>query len=190
LTSINAFLKLLAPKALARVSGKAISSRPGQMKVRQALIRLRFLLTSKKWNKRLFKEMTLAFKAGKLAKDPKSFWYQGEIGFFDNYVVSASFLCEDVDWIKSNVLSPICFVLKIPLAKKLQECGVFGVSSDEYLNYAMQNRAEWAARGEELLQRMLEELEIEALDGKLLGPVASTSSSAPVCQLIFEPDDV
>lgn len=38
----------------------------------------------------------------------------GELGFFDNYV--------------------------IPLAKKLKECGVFGVSSDEYLNYALENR--------------------------------------------------
>jgi hypothetical protein len=81
-------------------------------------------------------------------------------------------------------------VFKIPLAKKLQECGVFGVSSDEYLNYAMQNRAEWAARGEELLQRMSEELELEALDGKLLGPPSSTSDFAPFCQSTLEPDDV
>jgi len=40
--------------------------------------------------------------------------YKGEIGFFDFYI--------------------------IPLAKKLKECGVFGVSSDEYLNYATKNR--------------------------------------------------
>ena len=67
-----------------------------------------------KWNKCLFKEMSRAFKAGRLAKDPVEFWYQGEIGFFDNYV--------------------------IPLARKLQNCGVFGVSSEEYLNYAISNR--------------------------------------------------
>lgn len=35
----------------------------------------------------------------------------------------------------------------IPLAKKLKECGVFGVSSDEYLNYALKNREEWVAKG-------------------------------------------
>jgi hypothetical protein len=41
---------------------------------------------------------------------------RGELGFFDNNI--------------------------IPLAKKLKECNVFGVSSDEYLNYALQNQAE------------------------------------------------
>jgi hypothetical protein len=30
----------------------------------------------------------------------------------------------------------------IPLAKKLKDCGVFGVSSDEYYNYAIQNHKE------------------------------------------------
>lgn len=40
--------------------------------------------------------------------------FQGEIGFFDFYI--------------------------IPLAKKLKECGVFGVSSVEYLDYATKNR--------------------------------------------------
>ena len=60
-----------------------------------------------KWNRRLFEEMHLAYKAGRMGKDPATFWYEGELGFFDNYV--------------------------IPLAKKLQECRVFGVSSDEYL---------------------------------------------------------
>ena len=35
----------------------------------------------------------------------------------------------------------------IPLAKKLKECGVFGVSSDEYLAYAQANRNEWETRG-------------------------------------------
>jgi hypothetical protein len=42
------------------------------------------------------------------------------------------------------------------LARKLQECGVFGVSSEEYLNYAIQNRAEWEERGEEIVKELLE----------------------------------
>jgi hypothetical protein len=42
------------------------------------------------------------------------------------------------------------------LAKKLKECGVFGVSSDEYLNYALQNRAEWETKGEMIVAEMLE----------------------------------
>jgi len=61
----------------------------------------------RKWNERLFEEMYCAFKAGRASKDPAEFWYKGEIGFFDFYI--------------------------IPLAKKLKECGVFGVSSGEYL---------------------------------------------------------
>jgi hypothetical protein len=42
------------------------------------------------------------------------------------------------------------------LAKKLKDCGVFGVSSDEYLNYAMENRREWEARGQEAIAEMVE----------------------------------
>ncbi|KAL3913418.1 MAG: hypothetical protein SGILL_006500 [Bacillariaceae sp.] len=79
----------------------------------------------RKWNERLFAEMTNAHKQGRLAFDPKAGWYQGELGFFDNYI--------------------------IPLAKKLKECGVFGVSCDEYLNYALENRREWAVKGEEVV---------------------------------------
>jgi hypothetical protein len=41
--------------------------------------------------------------------DPSTYWYEGEIKFLDFYV--------------------------IPLAEKLRECGVFGVSHEEYLRY-------------------------------------------------------
>ncbi len=81
-----------------------------------------------KWNRRLFEEMHLAFAQGRMAKDPVTFWYEGELGFFDNYV--------------------------IPLAKKLQECRVFGVSSDEYLNYALSNRTEWQAKGHSIVEEL------------------------------------
>jgi hypothetical protein len=81
-----------------------------------------------KWNERLFKEMYEAYLSGRSDKDPSIGWYQGEIGFFDHYI--------------------------IPLAKKLKECGVFGVSSDEYLNYAMANRREWEAKGESAVEIM------------------------------------
>jgi class 3 adenylate cyclase len=84
----------------------------------------------RKWNERLFEEMYLGFKAGRLDKDPAEFWYKGEIGFFDFYI--------------------------IPLAKKLSECGLFGVSSDEYLTYAQRNRDEWEKRGEEVVLGYLE----------------------------------
>jgi hypothetical protein len=43
----------------------------------------------------------------------------------------------------------------IPLAKKLNECGVFGVSSAEYLNYAIENRDEWERKGKEIIPVMV-----------------------------------
>eukprot|EP00980_Cylindrotheca_fusiformis_P014230 scaffold3752_cov137-Cylindrotheca_fusiformis.AAC.4 len=84
----------------------------------------------KKWNERFFMECYSAFMAGRAGSDPSENWYKGEIGFFDFYV--------------------------IPLARKLQSCGVFGVSSDEYLNYAMANREEWVREGESLVQKFVE----------------------------------
>ena len=53
-------------------------------------------------------------------------WYKGELGFFDFYI--------------------------IPLTKKLAQCGVFGVASDEYLSYAMANRAEWEEKGHRVVE--------------------------------------
>ncbi|KAG7341693.1 PAS domain containing protein [Nitzschia inconspicua] len=86
----------------------------------------------RKWNEKLFKEMYMAFKAGRMGADPSTFWYKGEIAFFDNYI--------------------------IPLAKKLKDCNVFGVSSDECLNYAMMNRAEWEERGDQITKEMIAKL--------------------------------
>ena len=86
----------------------------------------------RKWNEQLFIEMTKAFKDGRAATNPADTWYQGEIGFFDYYI--------------------------IPLAKKLADCGVFGVASDEYLIYAKKNREEWVARGEEVVLEMKERM--------------------------------
>ena len=33
----------------------------------------------------------------------------------------------------------------------MKECGVFGISSDEHLNCALNNRSEWVHRGEEIV---------------------------------------
>jgi 3'5'-cyclic nucleotide phosphodiesterase len=85
----------------------------------------------RKWNARLFQEMYLAFRSDRMQTDPSTFWYQGELSFFDNYI--------------------------IPLAKKLKDCKIFGVSSDEYLNYAFQNRTEWEERGMEIVEQLKEE---------------------------------
>jgi len=83
----------------------------------------------RKWNYLLFVEMCAAHKAGRMAMDPASFWYNSELKFFDNYI--------------------------IPLAQKLKECNVFGVSSEECLNYALQNREEWEVRGETIVEEMV-----------------------------------
>jgi len=40
----------------------------------------------------------------------------------------------------------------------LKDCGVFGVSSDEYLNYAMQNRQEWEVKGLQIVEEYQESL--------------------------------
>jgi len=82
-----------------------------------------------KWNERLFQELYKSYKEGRMENDPSANWYEGEIGFFDFYV--------------------------IPLAMKLKTCGVFGVSSDEYLNYAQSNRREWESRGKERVETMI-----------------------------------
>jgi hypothetical protein len=75
-----------------------------------------------------FQENLKAFHEGRAEKDPSTYWYKGELGFFDFYI--------------------------IPLAKKLKECGVFGVSSDEYLTYAENNRKQWEDMGEEVVAEM------------------------------------
>mmetsp|Transcript_14277 Transcript_14277/g.31177 ORF Transcript_14277/g.31177 Transcript_14277/m.31177 type:complete len:1108 (+) Transcript_14277:70-3393(+) len=84
----------------------------------------------RKWNMRLFLEVYKTYAQGRTDKDPSENWFEGEIGFFDFYI--------------------------IPLAKKLKDCGVFGVSSDEYLNYALMNRAEWERRGRSVVAENLE----------------------------------
>ena len=47
----------------------------------------------------------------------------------------------------------------IPLAKKLKECGVFGVASDECLFNALENRRMWAAHGQQIVQDMVERVQ-------------------------------
>jgi len=78
-----------------------------------------------KWNELLFLEMYQTFSQGRSDSDPSDAWYEGELGFFYFYI--------------------------IPLARKLKDCGVFGVSSDEYLNYAEANRMEWAQKGQQIV---------------------------------------
>jgi hypothetical protein len=91
----------------------------------------------RKWNACLFREMYQAYSQGRAEKDPAEYWFKGEIGFFDFYI--------------------------IPLAKKLHECGSFGVSSQEYLKYALGNRQRWEEDGEEIVTELVNEMAVVEL---------------------------
>jgi 3'5'-cyclic nucleotide phosphodiesterase len=86
----------------------------------------------KMWNFRLLTEMYCAYRSGRSAKDPLDGWYEGELWFFDNYV--------------------------IPLAQKMRECNVFGVSCDEFLHYATDNRMQWEEKGRDIVLEAAEYL--------------------------------
>jgi len=50
----------------------------------------------------------------------------------------------------------------------LKDCNVFGVSSDEYYNYALQNRKEWERKGKTLCEIMKNKAEKEATELALM----------------------
>jgi len=108
----------------------------------------------RKWNVRLFQEMYKAYLEGRSNADPSSFWYEGEMKFFDFYI--------------------------IPLANKLKSCGVFGVSSDEYLNFAVMNRKEWEDKGQEIVEQMVEEIQAATRATDDVTPSSSITSAPSV----------
>lgn len=70
-----------------------------------------------------------SYRSGRVAVDPSTNWYIGELGFFDYYL--------------------------IPLAMKLKECGVFGASGYEYISYVLKNKKEWERKGRQVVQEMV-----------------------------------
>lgn len=89
----------------------------------------------KQWNERLFAEMYKAFKEGRTNVDPSTFWYKGEIGFFDYYV--------------------------IPLARRLQQCQVFGTMGNQCLGFARANRQAWVLKGPSAVNQMIRKVALE-----------------------------
>ena len=77
---------------------------------------------------------------GRAPTDPSLHWYEGEIGFFDFYI--------------------------IPLTLKLKECGVFGSSSSEFYNCAVRNRSEWLSRGKEVVAEIKEKVHAKLMEEK------------------------
>jgi 3'5'-cyclic nucleotide phosphodiesterase len=127
------------------VGGAATEESPRAISSRKATIVVQYLMQAsdwahtmqhwhvyRKWNERYFHECVGAYRAGRAMRDPAQEWYQGELSFFNNYV--------------------------IPLTRKLKDCGVFGVSSEEYLNYAVKNRDQWESQGREIVGEMLAKL--------------------------------
>jgi hypothetical protein len=82
--------------------------------------------------------MYKAYEEGRADKNPSEGWYQGELGFFDFYI--------------------------IPLARKLKECQVFGVSSEEFLSYATTNRQEWEAKGLDIVAGYVDKYRLSRAD--------------------------
>jgi 3'5'-cyclic nucleotide phosphodiesterase len=113
------------------------------------------------WNARLFKEMKTAYEAGRAEKDPAEFWYEGELGFFDFYVVRLRAAGGVALTSSRPHPTHTASFHQIPLAKKLKDCGVFGVTSAECLNYAMINRAEWEHRGRQAVAEYVQSFEAE-----------------------------
>jgi hypothetical protein len=83
-----------------------------------------------KWNKLLFKEIFLGYKAGRASSDPSKNWYDGEMKFFDSHV--------------------------IPLSKRLCECQVFRASAEICLTNAVNNRRKWEQKGKMIVSEGLE----------------------------------
>ncbi|CAJ1949209.1 unnamed protein product [Cylindrotheca closterium] len=90
----------------------------------------------KKWNEHLFAEMYSAWQVGRLGFNPSTGWFQGELSFFDNYI--------------------------IPLAKKLEDCQVFGAAGNELLKFALENRKEWEKKGKELVAAYIQKYTSES----------------------------
>ena len=86
----------------------------------------------RKWNEQLFEEMYLSHSKGRGDVNPSEYWYDAELAFFDDCV--------------------------LPLARKLRDARIFGVSSEEYYNYALRNREEWEDKGREVVHFMSEKM--------------------------------
>lgn len=77
-----------------------------------------------RWNERAFEEASRAYKEERVSVDPAKTWYRDVLKKFDNFI--------------------------IPLTMQMKDIEAF-VSSDEYLNYALQNRQRWASNGREIV---------------------------------------
>lgn len=107
-----------------------------------------------------------AYQEGRVEKNPTDFWYDGEIGFFDFASFGGPLLAFQRAkglWVlalahtHTIILPPPCVSTRFHISVFLPPIVHYslgqkahGKSSDEYLNYALNNRREWEARGMEV----------------------------------------
>lgn len=89
----------------------------------------------REWNERLFAEHYKAYKEGRTEVDPSGIWFKAEIGFLDNYI--------------------------LPLAKRLQDTGVFGSLGNECWALAKANRLAWRLKGPSAVNEMIRKVALE-----------------------------
>jgi hypothetical protein len=90
-----------------------------------------------KWNRRLYKELLYAFHHDRTTWDPTDGWYQNQINFFDFYI--------------------------LPLAKRMDACGVLGHKSSVFLYFAMENKRRWIDEGHQITDEMVQTVGRELL---------------------------
>ncbi|KAL7555298.1 hypothetical protein ACHAWF_019048 [Thalassiosira exigua] len=86
----------------------------------------------RRWNRRLFKELYVARKAGRLGFDPAENWYSNQIGFFTHYI--------------------------IPLSQKMRKCGIFGTTGNIFEYFATENMKRWIEHGEFISEQIIREV--------------------------------
>jgi len=85
--------------------------------------------TMLKWSSRLFFEQMEAYESDRMNSDPGENWFQNQLAFFDSYV--------------------------IPLAKRLDDLGVFGDHGQQFASYTMENRRQWVEEGRDFTGWMI-----------------------------------
>jgi hypothetical protein len=117
----------------------------------------------KKWNHKLFQEMYDAYKSGRAENDPSEFWYNGEFGFFDFYIV--------------------------PLCRKLKACGIFEKASEDYFNNAMKNRKTWETLGEGLVAGYIKEYDEQKMSDTKKRPESRDTAATVQSDDTYDSED-
>ncbi|EED92977.1 hypothetical protein THAPSDRAFT_268740 [Thalassiosira pseudonana CCMP1335] len=89
------------------------------------------------WNRNLFEELYDAYKGGRSENNPANGWYENQLFFYKIYV--------------------------LPLAAKMQMCGVFGRRGGEFLRNAILIRDQWEREGDQITKDMIVSVERESL---------------------------